>query len=160
MKRPVARSLNSTWFWIELPENCCEPLKFIMKYISIQFCERAGHGRPFHALTHWPLQDVVIKLKASKLIIQDSNLSTPCDIALQWMPQNLSNDKSTLIQVMFGGHQVASHYPSQCWPRSLPPYGITRSQVRLTRLTTRVTKYYMKSPVTFWILTSDFQNND
>ena len=41
---------NSTWFWIELPENCCEPLKFIIKYISIQFCERPGHGRPFHAL--------------------------------------------------------------------------------------------------------------
>ena len=52
MKRPVAHSLNSTWFWIELPENCCEPLKFIMKYISIQFCERPGHGRPFHALVH------------------------------------------------------------------------------------------------------------
>ena len=50
MKRPVAHSLNSTWFWIELPENCCEPLKFIMKYISIQFCERPGQGRPFHAL--------------------------------------------------------------------------------------------------------------
>ena len=50
MKRPVAHWLNSTWFWIELPENCCEPLKFIMKYISIQFCERPGHGRPFHAL--------------------------------------------------------------------------------------------------------------
>ena len=50
MKRPVAHSLNSTWFWIELPENCCAPLKFIMKYISIQFCERPGHGRPFHAL--------------------------------------------------------------------------------------------------------------
>ena len=51
MKRPVAHSLSSTWFWIELPENCCEPLKFIMKYISIQFCERPGHGRPFHALS-------------------------------------------------------------------------------------------------------------
>ena len=32
------------------PENCCEPLKFIMKYISIQFFERAGLGLPFHAL--------------------------------------------------------------------------------------------------------------
>ena len=52
MKRPVAHSLNSTWFWFELPENCCEPLKFIMKYINIQFCERPGHGRPFHALVH------------------------------------------------------------------------------------------------------------
>ena len=56
MKRPVAHSLNSTWFWIELPENCCEPLKFIMKYICIQFCEWPGHGRPFHALLSWRFQ--------------------------------------------------------------------------------------------------------
>ena len=63
MKRPVAHSLNSTWFWIELPENCCEPLKFIMKYISIQFCERPGHGRPFHAL------QAIIWISAGMLLI-------------------------------------------------------------------------------------------
>ena len=66
MKRPVAHSLNSTWFWIELPENCCEPLKFIMKYISIQFCEWPGHGRPFHALHEtfkvWDLVPLILEI--------------------------------------------------------------------------------------------------
>ena len=63
MKRPVAHSLNSTWFWIALPENCCEPLKFIMKYISIQFCERPGHGRPFHALVELLVSSVICRFQ-------------------------------------------------------------------------------------------------
>ena len=66
MKRPVAHSLNSTWFWIELPENCCEPLKFIMKYISIQFCERPGHGWPFHALLNIFFKKIYISQKTTK----------------------------------------------------------------------------------------------
>ena len=47
--RPLAQ-FDLILNWTTVPENCCEPLKFIMKYISIQFCERPGHGRPFHAL--------------------------------------------------------------------------------------------------------------
>ena len=47
---------------------------------------------------------------------------------LQRMPQDLSDDKSTLVQVMAWCRQPASHYLSQCWPRSLTPYGVTRPQ--------------------------------
>ena len=32
----------------------------------------------------------------------------------------------TLVQVMAWCRQATSHYMNQCWPRSLPPYGITR----------------------------------
>ena len=39
-----------------------------------------------------------------------------------------TDDKSTLVQVMAWCHQATSHYLSQCWPRSLSPYGITRPQ--------------------------------
>ena len=38
----------------------------------------------------------------------------------------LTDDKSTLVQVMAWCRQTTSHYPSQCWPRSLSPYGIAR----------------------------------
>ena len=38
------------------------------------------------------------------------------------------DDKSTLVQVMAWGRQATSHYLSQCWPRYLSPYGITRPQ--------------------------------
>ena len=42
------------------------------------------------------------------------------------MPQDLTDDRSTLFQVMAWCRQAPSHYLSQCWPRSLPPYSVTR----------------------------------
>ena len=49
-------------------------------------------------------------------------------IALRWMPLNLTDDKSTLVQVMAWCRQVTSRYLIQCWPSSMSPYGITRPQ--------------------------------
>ena len=45
-----------------------------------------------------------------------------------WMPLDLTDDKSTLVQVMAWCCQTTSHYLSQCWPRYLSPYGVTRPQ--------------------------------
>ena len=50
------------------------------------------------------------------------------DNALRWMPRDLTDDKSRLVQVMAWCRQATSHYLSQCWPRSLSPYGVTRPQ--------------------------------
>ena len=44
------------------------------------------------------------------------------------MPLDHICDKSTLVQVTAWCHQATSHYLSQCWPRSLSPYGVTRPQ--------------------------------
>ena len=44
------------------------------------------------------------------------------------MPQDLTDDKSTLVQVMAWCRQATSHYLSQCWLSSLSPYGIARPQ--------------------------------
>ena len=49
-------------------------------------------------------------------------------IALRWMPQDLTDDKSTLVQVIAWCRQATSHYLSQCWPRSMSPNGVTRPQ--------------------------------
>ena len=51
-----------------------------------------------------------------------------CELALRWMSLDLSDNKSTLVQVMAWCRQATSHYLNQCWPRSSMPYGITRSQ--------------------------------
>ena len=40
------------------------------------------------------------------------------DNVLRWMPQDLTDDKSKLIQVMAWYRQATSHYLNQCWPRS------------------------------------------
>ena len=54
-------------------------------------------------------------------------LSTTGEMVLWWMPLYIL-DKSTLVQVMAWCRQATSHYLSQCWPRSMSLYGITRPQ--------------------------------
>ena len=44
-----------------------------------------------------------------KLINQNSSWGTQCKIALRWIPQNLINDESTLVQMMAWCHQVLSN---------------------------------------------------
>ena len=41
-----------------------------------------------------------------------------------WIPQNLTNENSTLVQVMAWCCQATRHYLSQCWPRTLSLYSI------------------------------------
>ena len=50
------------------------------------------------------------------------------DYAPRWMPWDLTDDESTLGQVMVWCRQATSHYLSQCWPSSMSPYGVTRPQ--------------------------------
>ena len=50
------------------------------------------------------------------------------EIALRWMPLDLTDDKSTLVQVMAWCRQATSHYLNQCWPRSMSPNGATMPQ--------------------------------
>ena len=45
------------------------------------------------------------------------------------MSLDFTDDQSTLVQVMAWCRQATSHYLSQCWPRSLSPYGVTRPRV-------------------------------
>ena len=61
-----------------------------------------------------------------KLTLVNGGWGISYEIALRWMPQDLTDDKSTLVQVMAWCRQATSHYLSQCWPRSMSPYGVTR----------------------------------
>ena len=63
-----------------------------------------------------------------KLILVTGGWAIFCETTLRWMSLDLTDDKSTLVRVMAWCHQATSHYLSQCWPRSLTPYGITRPQ--------------------------------
>ena len=47
---------------------------------------------------------------------------------IQMNGRDLTNDKSTLVQVMAWGRQATSHYLVLCWLRSLTQYGLTRPQ--------------------------------
>ena len=63
-----------------------------------------------------------------KLILMIDGWGISWEIVLTWMPQDLTDDKSTLVQVMAWCHQATSHYLNQCWPSALSPYGVTRPQ--------------------------------
>ena len=84
-------------------------------------------GRDFNSLVpgsfEWNFKQVILKLI---LVIGDWDIS--CEIALRWFSLDLTDEKSTLVQVMAWCRQATSHYLSQCWPRSMSPYGVTRPQ--------------------------------
>ena len=63
-----------------------------------------------------------------KLTLVNGGWGVSYEIALRWMPQDLTDDKSILVQVMVCCCQATNHCLSQYWPRSLSPYGVTRPQ--------------------------------
>ena len=63
-----------------------------------------------------------------KLIVVIDGWFISCKIALRWLSLELTDDKSTLVQVMAWCRQATSHYLSQCWPRSMSPHGVNRPQ--------------------------------
>ena len=102
--------------------------------INVDLRDSFTHPRLFY--WHWEsINSLVpgicgyyIKLVIFKLVSRINILSISCEIVLRWTPQDLTDDKSTLLQVMARCRQATSHYLSQCWPRSLSPYGVTRPQ--------------------------------
>ena len=50
------------------------------------------------------------------------------EIALKWISVYLTDDKSTLVQVMNWCPQAASHYLNKCWPRSMSTCGVPGPQ--------------------------------
>ena len=63
-----------------------------------------------------------------KWILEIDGWRISCEIHLIWMLFDFTDDQSRLVQVMAWCRQATSHYLSQCWPRSLMPYGVTRPQ--------------------------------
>ena len=77
--------------------------------------------------------------------------------ALRWMPWDLTDDKSTLVQVMAWCRQASSHYLSQWWPSSMSPYGVTRPQWVNTLISScwivlNIPKNVSTFPIISWIL--------
>ena len=65
----------------------------------------------------WPRRFWISTFQANYTVI--ARWDNCCEIALRRMSLDLTDDKSTLIQVMAWCRQATSHYMSQCWPRSL-----------------------------------------
>ena len=68
------------------------------------------------------------KSEILRFILWNYDQTISCKTVIRGMLHNFTDDKSTMVQVMAWCHQTASHYLSQCWPRSMPPYGVTMPQ--------------------------------
>ena len=63
------------------------------------------------------------------------------DNVLQWMPQDLTDDKSRLVQLMAWCRQATSHYMSQCWISSLSLYSVARPHFKVLSEVCRLNCY-------------------
>ena len=91
--------------------------------ITVQHC--TPFVREFNSLAPGRFQRNFRKV-IFQLIFVIGGWSISCKIVLKWMPMELSDGKSTLVEVMAWCRQATSHYLSQSWPRSLSPYGVIR----------------------------------
>ena len=84
-------------------------------------------------------------------------MSTSCEVAPMWMPQNTCDDKSTMDQVMAWWRPVTTNYLSHVhWPRSKSPYGVNdiKTTAPIVHLANRIYVFHA------YLLFFDFRNCD
>ena len=81
----------------------------------------------FNSFAPGRFQIILRKVIFQQILVIDG-WRVSCKIVLKWMPTDLTDGKSTLVQIMAWCRQATSHYLSQCWPISVSPYGVIRPQ--------------------------------
>ena len=105
------------------PGALCEvkPLSLIWRSVDLEW--PGGTSLMAPGKLEWNFRHAIIK----EISVIDGWVIS-WEIALIWMSLDSTEDQSTLVQVMAWCLQATSHYLSQCWPRSLLPYSVTRPQ--------------------------------
>ena len=110
-------------FYVDTHSCSCYNLELLfLRWLSFNLITRLVNSLA-PGKFEWNFRHVIFKLI---LVIDDWGIS--CAIALTWKLQDLTDDESTLVQVMAWCHRAASHYMRQCWPSSRSPYDVTRPQ--------------------------------
>ena len=102
-------------FWHHQITAVIRPMQTFLKW---KFINSLASGK-----FEWDFRYVIFK---QILVIDGCGISY--EIALILMSLDSADDQSTLVQVMAWCPQTASHYLSQCWPRYLSPYCVSRPQ--------------------------------
>ena len=121
------------WWWINIGKVmawCCQATSHYLIQCRPSSMWPYGITRPqwlINSLAPGRFQ-FTFSLVIFKLILVNGGWGISYEIALRWMPLDLTADKSTLVLVMAWCRQATSHYLSQYWPRSMLPNGVTRPQ--------------------------------
>ena len=114
--------------WCQIGARLSATIVLTIQWLkNVIFCKRHIALQPFNTLAPGRFQFDIRKV-IFKLTLVNGGWCISYEIALRWMPQDLTGDKSTLVQVMVWCRHATSDYLSQCWPRSMPPNGVTRPQ--------------------------------
>ena len=100
-----------------------QDFSFTKMHLKISSARKGGVNSLAPGICQFNFRKVICKLN-----LVNGGWGISYEIALRWMPQYLTDDKSTLVKVMAWCRQATSHYLSQCWPRSMSPYGVIRPQ--------------------------------
>ena len=111
------------WWNAELQSNNLTQIMLQTRHLRIYkrkliWCARLESHLP--GTSGCNMKYVILKLNWAM-----GNFSTCCRTP-PWIPQELCNDMSTLVQVMGFCCQTTRHYLNQCWLSSRTPYGVTR----------------------------------
>ena len=119
---------HSSGWWFEMLQHLFDITVMIgVMNFSLSSGKISTTWCPFNSLApgkfEWNFRYLILQI----ISVTDCRVIS-CELALRWMPLDFTDDKSILVQVMAWCHQATSHYLSQCWPRSLSPYGVIRPQ--------------------------------
>ena len=103
-----------------------------------------------HIDMSWHLELMTCRHTKSLVDKSSSIFKSSYDDVLRWMPQDLTDEKSTLVQVMAWCRQATNHYLNLCWPRSLTPFGVT-SPNELTHYTLGIS--FSDTCTCLWLIT-------
>ena len=99
-------------------------------YPTVEVCWSRFHSNLPCLLNSWApgKSECDSKNAIFNLVILIGIFRSSHDNALHWMPQDLTDDKLTLVQVMAWCRQATGHYLNQCWLSSVSPSGVARPQ--------------------------------
>ena len=108
---------------------CCQATSHYLSQCWHRYMSPYGITRPQWVNSLWPgISECDSQNVVFSLVLLIGIFRSTLDNALRWLPQDLTDDKSTLVQVMAWCRQATSHYLSQYWHRYMSPYGFTRHQ--------------------------------
>ena len=114
----VLITLRVTCVWETSYDQMTAPGKFIVGVVTLRPLLASMNNSLVPVKTRWDICDTQFGVLIFNLVMSEVGISN--DIVSKWLPLNLTDDKSILVQIVAWCRKATSHYPSQCWPSSMP----------------------------------------
>ena len=119
---------SSCWRWVDAPWRLCDvSVMHISAFLGLKSTKNIALIWEF--IVHREIC-VHFEIRNFQPDFSDWCLRYLLRDDVKWMSLGLADEKPVLVHVMAWSRQAISHYPrhypSRCWPRFMPPYGVTK----------------------------------